>query len=82
MRGVSVAVAAKSAQPHKTLPGTIHSVVDELDEIADRQGNNAKALALQLDVRDAEAVENAVEKVASHFGGLDILVNNVRVSKY
>ncbi|WFD44673.1 hypothetical protein MPSI1_003343 [Malassezia psittaci] len=76
MRGVSVAVAAKSAQPHKTLPGTIHSVVDELDEIADRQGSKAKALAVQLDVRDAEAVEHAVEKVASHFGGLDILVNN------
>ena len=74
----NVAVAAKSAEPHKTLPGTIHTVVDELHEIAERNNTGAKALALQLDVRDAGAVEDAVHRVASHFRSLDMVVNNVR----
>lgn len=77
-RGANVAVAAKSAEPHKTLPGTIHTVVDELHEIAERNNTGAKALALQLDVRDAGAVEDAVHRVASHFRSLDMVVNNVR----
>lgn len=77
-RGANVAVAAKSAEPHKTLPGTIHTVVDELHEIAERKNTGAKALALQLDVRDAGAVEDVVNRVASHFRSLDMVVNNVR----
>ncbi|WFC96694.1 hypothetical protein MBRA1_003357 [Malassezia brasiliensis] len=75
-RGANVAVAAKSAEPHKTLPGTIHTVVDELHEIAERNRTGAKALALQLDVRDAGAVEDVVNRVASHFRSLDMVVNN------
>ena len=77
-RGANVAVAAKSAEPHKTLPGTIHTVVDELHDIAERGNTGAKALAVQLDVRDAGTVEDVVSRVASHFGALDIVVNNVR----
>jgi citronellol/citronellal dehydrogenase len=35
-----------------------------------------KALAVQLDVRDGDAVADAVQQAVNAFGGLDILVNN------
>ena len=35
-----------------------------------------KALAIQLDVRDENAIIEAVKKTAQEFGGIDILVNN------
>ena len=34
------------------------------------------ALAIQLDVRKPEQVDEMVERTVKHFGGLDILVNN------
>jgi NAD(P)-dependent dehydrogenase (short-subunit alcohol dehydrogenase family) len=36
-----------------------------------------EALALPTDARDPEAVERAVAAAAAHFGGVDVLVNNV-----
>ena len=39
----------------------------------------AKALPLQLDVRDANGVEEAIKATSGTFGHLDIVVNNVRV---
>jgi len=52
------------------LPGTIHTAVEEINA-AGGQG-----LAIRLDVRDEDSVENAVRETVDHFGGLDILVNN------
>jgi 3-oxoacyl-[acyl-carrier protein] reductase len=40
------------------------------------EGNGGKAVAIQADSVDAEAIKVAVEKTVSTFGGLDILVNN------
>ena len=37
-----------------------------------------KALALPLDIRSEEQVAEAMEKAASHFGGIDVLVNNAQ----
>src|SRR5687768_12675629 len=34
------------------------------------------ALAVQLDVRNPEQVDEMVQRTVKHFGGLDILVNN------
>ena len=68
--GANVALAAKTEMPHPTLPGTIGDVAAEVE----RAGG--AALALRLDIRDAEAVEAAVATAAAHFGGIDILVNN------
>ena len=68
--GANVAIAAKTAEPHPKLAGTIHSVAEEIE----RAGG--KALAIQLDVRDEEAIVKAVNLAAKTFGGLDILVNN------
>lgn len=40
------------------------------------EGNGGKALAIQADAANAEAVKNAVEKTVAAFGRLDVLVNN------
>ena len=70
-------MAAKSSEPHPTLPGTIHTAVEEIDEIGDRTGSGSKGLAIKLDIRDAERVQEAIESTAERFGGIDIVVNNV-----
>jgi citronellol/citronellal dehydrogenase len=68
--GARVAVAAKTADPHPKLAGTIHTVAAEIEAAG------GKALAIQLDVRDEGAIAQAVAKAAKAFGGIDILVNN------
>jgi citronellol/citronellal dehydrogenase len=68
--GANVAVAAKSAEPHPKLAGTIHSVAAEIEKAG------GKALAIQLDVRDENAIAQAVARAAQAFGGIDVLVNN------
>ncbi len=68
--GANVAIAAKTAEPHPKLAGTIHSVAKEIEAAG------GKALAIQLDVRDDAAIAAAVEQAARTFGGIDVLVNN------
>jgi citronellol/citronellal dehydrogenase len=68
--GANVVITGKTAEAHAKLPGTIHSVVAEVE----KSGGNA--LAIQLDVRDERALQSAVERAAAHFGGIDVLVNN------
>ena len=63
-------ITGKTAEPHSKLPGTIHSVAAEVEQAG------GKALAIQLDVRDEEAIKAAVDQAARHFGGIDVLVNN------
>lgn len=68
--GANVAVAAKTAEPHPKLEGTIFSAAEEIEAAG------GKALPIVLDVRDDEAVKAAIDKTADYFGGFDILVNN------
>jgi len=73
--GANIVIAAKSAEPHPKLSGTIHTVAAEVEAAG------GKALALQLDVRDEEAVKVAMDKAAAHFGGIDGVVNNAGAIK-
>ena len=68
--GANIAIAAKSDQPHPKLPGTIHTAA------ADIEAAGGKALPMQVDIRDENAVAAAAARCAEHFGGIDILVNN------
>lgn len=68
--GANIVVAAKSAEPHRYLPGTIHSAADDIRALG------GEALPLVLDVRDEAAIERAVAAAAEHFGGIDICINN------
>lgn len=75
-RGANVVIAAKTASPHPKLPGTIYTACEEIAESASASGSKSSAHPVQLDIRDASAVEKAIDDVASKFGGLDILINN------
>lgn len=68
--GANVAIAAKTVDPHPKLEGTIHTAAAEIEKAG------GKALALAVDVRDEAAVKDALDKTATTFGGLDIVVNN------
>jgi citronellol/citronellal dehydrogenase len=68
--GANIAIAAKTAEPHPRLAGTIYSAAEEIE----RAGG--KALPLVVDVRDETTVKNALDRTADKFGGIDIVVNN------
>ena len=68
--GANIVVTGKTLTAHEKLTGTILSVAGEVESAG------GKALAIQLDVRDAEAVKKAVEHSAETFGGIDMLINN------
>jgi len=68
--GANIAVAAKTYKKHPVLPGTIFTAVEEINEAG------GWGLAVRLDVRDPNSVEDAVKQTVDHFGGIDILVNN------
>jgi citronellol/citronellal dehydrogenase len=68
--GANIVIAAKSAVANPKLPGTIHTAAAEV------VAAGGKALALQVDIRDAEQVRLAAAQAAERFGGIDIVVNN------
>ncbi|MDB9977836.1 NAD(P)-dependent oxidoreductase [Porticoccaceae bacterium] len=68
--GANIVIAAKTAEPHPKLSGTIYTAADEIREAG------GQALPLLVDVRYEDQVEAAMEKAAAEFGGIDILVNN------
>jgi citronellol/citronellal dehydrogenase len=68
--GANIVVTAKTVEPHAKLAGTIHSVAAEVEAAG------GHALALQLDVRDENSLQAAVEAAVAKFGGIDILLNN------
>lgn len=68
--GANVVIAAKTAEPHPKLPGTIHTAAAEVEAAGGR------ALPLMVDIREEAEVVAAMEKAAAHFGGIDIVVNN------
>jgi citronellol/citronellal dehydrogenase len=68
--GANIVVTGKTAKPHPRLAGTIHSVAGEVEAAG------GHALAVQLDVREGDAVAAAVKRAAETFGGIDVLINN------
>jgi citronellol/citronellal dehydrogenase len=68
--GASIIVAAKTAEPHPKLPGTIYTAAEEIESVG------GKALPLVCDIRDDKAVQAAVDAGVERFGGIDICVNN------
>lgn len=68
--GANVAIAAKTAEPHAKLEGTIYTAAAEIEAAGGR------VLPLIVDVRDEETVAEAMARTVEAFGGIDILVNN------
>ncbi len=68
--GASVVIAAKTAEPHPKLPGTIYTAAEEIEAAG------GSALPVVCDIRDEQQVAEAVAAGAERFGGIDICVNN------
>ncbi|RUR19738.1 NAD(P)-dependent oxidoreductase [Legionella sp. km535] len=65
-----VVIAAKTAEPHPKLEGTIYTVAKEIEELG------GQALPLMVDVRDESQIQQAMNKTIETFGRLDVLINN------
>lgn len=68
--GARIVIAAKTAEPHPKLPGTIYTAAEEIERAGGR------ALPVIVDVRREEQIQTAVDAAVRAFGGIDILVNN------
>ena len=68
--GANIAIAAKTAEPHPKLPGTIHTAAAEIEKAG------GKALPLVVDIRDEAQVAAGVAETVKTFGGIDACINN------
>jgi NAD(P)-dependent dehydrogenase (short-subunit alcohol dehydrogenase family)/predicted outer membrane lipoprotein len=68
-RGWNVALIARG-------PRSLESAAQEVETAGGR------ALVLPLDVADAEAVEDAADRVVREFGGIDVWINGAAVAEY
>jgi citronellol/citronellal dehydrogenase len=68
--GANIVIAAKTAEPHPKLEGTIYTAAQEIEAAG------GKALPLVVDIRREEEIARAVAQAVERFGGIDILVNN------
>jgi len=68
--GAAVVVTGKSEHSTERLPGSIHSVAEEVT------AGGGMAIAIHLDVRQEAEVAAMVERTVADLGRLDILVNN------
>lgn len=68
--GARIAIAAKTAEPHPKLPGTVYTAAAEIEAAG------GQALPLIVDIQDENQVAAAVAQTVETFGGIDILVNN------
>jgi citronellol/citronellal dehydrogenase len=68
--GANVAIAAKTAEPHPKLQGTIYTAADEV------RAAGGQALPVLCDIRDEAQVIAAIDATVAEFGGIDICVNN------
>ncbi|HEY0946841.1 MAG TPA: SDR family oxidoreductase [Opitutaceae bacterium] len=68
--GARIVVAAKTVEPHPKLPGTIHTVADEIRALG------AEALPVPVDVRSEEQIAALFSTIERTFGRLDALVCN------
>jgi len=68
--GANVVIAAKTAEPHPKLPGTIYTAAKQIEDLG------GKAFPVVVDVRSEAAIQDSVEQSVKQFGGIDIVVNN------
>jgi citronellol/citronellal dehydrogenase len=68
--GANIVVAAKTAEPHPKLHGTIHTAAEEMEAAGGR------ALPVTMDLRFDQQVRAAAAEAVAAFGGIDILINN------
>jgi 3-oxoacyl-[acyl-carrier protein] reductase len=80
-RGIGAAIVKRLARDGAHVALTYVTRPEQANETAKAaQGFGVRALAIQADSANAEAVAAAVERTAADLGGIDILVNNAGVA--
>jgi 3-oxoacyl-[acyl-carrier protein] reductase len=76
-RGIGAGIARRLAADGAQVAITYAKDADAASSVVKAiEQSGGKAIAIQANAGDAEAVKSAVEKTVSTFGGLDVLVNN------
>jgi 3-oxoacyl-[acyl-carrier protein] reductase len=76
-RGIGAAIAKRLAIDGANVAITYTKGADAAASVVKEiEGDGGKAIAIQADATDADAVAAAVEKTVATFGRLDVLVNN------
>src|ERR1700722_20320955 len=76
-RGIGAAIAKRLAADGASVAITYAKGADAAEAVVKAIGfAGIKAIAIQADAPDAEAVKGAVENTVATFGRLDVLVNN------
>jgi 3-oxoacyl-[acyl-carrier protein] reductase len=76
-RGIGAAIAKRLAADGAQVAITYAKDADAASSVVKAiEQSGGKAIAIQANAGDAQAVKGAVEKTVSTFGGLDVLVNN------
>lgn len=79
-RGIGAAIVKRLASEGADVAFTYASSPERADEIAkEAQSLGVRAIAIQSDSADADAVVASVERTVSELGGIDILINNAGV---
>ena len=81
-RGIGAAIAKRLAQEGAAVAITYSATGARAAEVvAEIEAKGSKALAIQADSGDAQAVKAAVAETVKAFGRLDILVNNAAIAR-
>src|ERR1700681_290163 len=76
-RGIGAAIAKRLAADGASVAITYSKGTDAASSVVKAiEAAGGKALAIQADAADADAVKSAVQKTVATFGGIDVLVNN------
>src|SRR5450631_2479073 len=76
-RGIGAAIAKRLAADGASVAITYAKDANAASAVVKAiEQSGGKAIAIQANATDAQALKNAIDKTVSTFGGLDILVNN------
>jgi len=80
-RGIGAAIAKRLAAEGAAVAITYSSSSDRAESVVKEiESAGRKAIAIQADAADAEAVKRSVSETVKQLGGLDILVNNAGIA--